>query len=65
MPTIRVTVPKDAWSRDQKAQIAARLTDGLNGVAQEAGRGDIAPHITVHIDETAEGGYAMGGKVVG
>ncbi|MFG5383807.1 tautomerase family protein [Yoonia sp. R2-816] len=65
MPTIRVTVPQSAWSKDEKAQIVARLTDGLNDVAATSGKGDIKQFINVHIEETAEGGYAMGGQVVG
>ena len=65
MPTIRVTVPKAAWSTDEKAKIVAKLTDGLNTVASDSGKGDIKQYINVHIEETAEGGYAMGGQVVG
>ena len=65
MPTIRVTVPPGAWSKDEKAQIASKLTDGLNEVARSAGKGDIKPYINVHVAETAEGGYAVGGNVVG
>ena len=65
MPTIKVTIPQSAWSKDEKAQIATRLTDALAGVAQESGKGDIKPYVNVHITETAEGGYAMGGTVVG
>ncbi|MEO1399033.1 MAG: tautomerase family protein [Pseudomonadota bacterium] len=65
MPTIRVTVPKSAWSKEAKADIAAKLTDSLNEIAQGDGKGDIKQYINVHIEETAEGGYAMGGNVVG
>ena len=65
MPTIRVTVPRAAWSKEEKAQIVETLTNGLNVVANESGKGDIKPFINVHIEETAEGGYAMGGNVVG
>jgi len=65
MPTIRVTVPKSAWTKDEKAEIVSTLTDGLNSVASESGKGDIRQFINVHIEETAEGGYAMGGQVVG
>lgn len=65
MPTIRVTVPQSAWSKDEKAQIVSSLTDGLNAVAGASGKGDIKSYINVHIEETAEGGYAMGGTVVG
>ncbi|MEM6427596.1 MAG: hypothetical protein AAF708_00040 [Deinococcota bacterium] len=64
MPTIKVTLPKDAWSKDEKGKIATSLTDALNSVAQEVSKGDIKQYINVHIEETAEGGYAMGGNVV-
>ncbi|MEM8970592.1 MAG: hypothetical protein AAGD43_00820 [Pseudomonadota bacterium] len=65
MPTIRVTVPKSAWSIEEKSRIVQQLTHGLNAVAQSSGKGDIAAYINVHIEETAEGGYAMGGRVIG
>ena len=65
MPTIRVTVPKSAWSVEAKADIAAKLTNSLAEIAQSNGKGDIKQYINVHIEETAEGGYAMGGTVVG
>mgnify|MGYP001797323280 CR=1 FL=1 len=65
MPTIPVTVPKSAWSVAAKAEMAATLTDSLAEVAKNDGQGDIKQYINVHIEETAEGGYAMGGNVVG
>ncbi len=65
MPTIRVTVPRNAWSKHDKGEIAAKLTDILATIGREAGKGDIRQYINVHIEETAEGGYAMGGQVVG
>ena len=65
MPTIRVTVPKNAWSKEEKSEIVTILTDGLSAVAQSKGKGEIKPYINVHIEETSEGGYAMGGNVVG
>ena len=64
MPTIRVTVANAAWSTEEKAQIVGKLTDGLSAVAADAGKGDIKAYINVHIEETSEGGYAMGGQVV-
>lgn len=64
MPTIRVTVPKSAWSKEEKAKIVSKLTDGLNSVAEDSGKGDIKPYINVHIEETSEGGYALGGNVI-
>ncbi len=65
MPTIRVTIPIASWSVEEKAAIVAKLTKALNEAAEEAGKGDITPYINVHVEETAEGGYAIAGKVVG
>ena len=65
MPTIKLTVPKGAWTKDEKAKIVERLTNTLNEVAQESGKGDIKQFIGVQIDETAEGGYAIGGQIFG
>lgn len=64
MPTIRVMIPAGTWSKEEKGQIAAELTNALNRVAQEAGKGDIKQYINAQIQETAEGGYAIGGNVV-
>lgn len=65
MPTIQLTVPKGAWSKEEKAAIAKGFTASLAKVGADSGKGDITPYINVLIDETAEGGYAMGGNVVG
>lgn len=65
MPTIKVTVPAGAWSTEEKARIAETLTGGLAGIASDAGKGDIRQYINVQIMETATGGYAVGGNVVG
>ena len=65
MPTIRVMLPAGAWSKEEKGKIAAELTEALSRVAQEVGKGDIKQYINAQIQETAEGGYAMGGNVVG
>lgn len=65
MPTIKLTVPPNAWTKEEKAKIIERLTDGLAAVAEESGKGDIRPFIGTQIAETAEGGYAVGGQVFG
>ena len=65
MPTIRVMLPAGAWSKEEKGKIAQGLTDALDRVAQEVGKGDIKQYINAQIQETAEGGYAIGGNVVG
>ena len=65
MPTIKLTVPQNAWTKDEKAQIIERFTNALNEVAQASGKGDIKQFIGVQIEETAEGGYASGGQIFG
>ena len=66
MPTIRLTVPKDSWTREEKAEIVTKLAERFDDVAKASpGKGDVEQFINVHIEETAEGGYAMGGQVVG
>lgn len=65
MPTIKLTVPQGAWTKDEKAKLIARFTNTLNEVAQETGKGDIKQFIGVQIEETAEGGYAIGGQIFG
>ncbi|MGD1899930.1 MAG: 4-oxalocrotonate tautomerase family protein [Phormidesmis sp.] len=65
MPTIKLTVPQGAWNKDEKAKIVDRFTNALNEVAKESGKGDIKPYIGVQINETAEGGYAIGGQIFG
>lgn len=65
MPTLTLTVPQGAWSKQQKAKIVDRLTNALNDVAAEEGKGDIKQFIGVQVSETAEGGYAVGGQIFG
>lgn len=65
MPTIRLTVPPNAWTKDEKSILVESLTEALASVAEKSGKGDLRQFIGVQIDETAEGGYAVGGKVLG
>ena len=65
MPTIKLTIPPNAWTKDEKAKIVSALTDRFAEVAKECGKGDIKAFIGVQIDETAEGGYAIGGNIFG
>lgn len=65
MPTIRLAVPPKAWSKEEKAQLVEALTNALANTANELGKGDIKQFIGVQIDETAEGGYAIGGQIFG
>lgn len=65
MPTIRLAVPPNAWTKEEKAKVVAALTNALAETAEACGKGDIRPLIGVQIDETAEGGYAVGGQIFG
>ena len=65
MPNVRLTVPKDAWSAEEKGDLIARLTDAVVGYASEKGKGDIRQYVSVYVEETAQGGYAIGGQVLG
>ena len=65
MPTIKLTVHQNAWTKVEKAEIIERFTEALNEVAKSAGKGDIKQFIGVQIEETAEGGFAIGGKIFG
>ncbi len=65
MPNIRLTVPKDAWSKEEKGELIARLTDTIAGYAEDKGKGDIRAFVSVYVEETAPGGYAIGGNVMG
>lgn len=65
MPTIRVAVPQKAWTKEEKAQLVTALTDALVQTAETCGKGDVRPYVGVQILETAEGGYAIAGNVVG
>lgn len=73
MPQIHVVLPNGSWSKEEKAVVVEKLTAAMaeagveTGVAQRAGVPDnnMAPFINVFIEETAAGGYAIGGQVLG
>ncbi|MEM7334682.1 MAG: tautomerase family protein [Chloroflexota bacterium] len=73
MPQIHVTLPKGSWSKEEKAVVVEKLTSAMaeagkvTGVAERAGLPDsnMVPFVNVFIEETAEGGYAIGGQVLG
>lgn len=65
MPTIRLAVPPKAWSKEEKADLIGVLTQTLAATAAKHGKGDIKQFINIQIDETAEGGYAVGGQIFG
>ncbi len=65
MPNIRLTVPKGAWSKEEKGALIGKLTDTVADFASSQGKGEIRDFVSVYVEETAEGGYAVGGTVLG
>ena len=64
MPTIRLPATPDSFTKTEKASIIEALTDGLNGVAVASGNGDIKQYVSCQIEESAEGGHAIGGRIL-
>lgn len=65
MPTVRVTVPQGDLTADQKQEVVERLTETVGGFYQEEKGEDIRSFVMVQISETAPGGYAVGGEIIG
>ena len=73
MPQIHVTLPRGSWSKEEKAVVIQKLTAAMaeagveTGVAERSGvpENNMTPFINVFIEETAEGGYAVGGQLFG
>ena len=65
MPNIRLTVPKDAWTKEEKGELIGTLTDAVAGFAADKGKGDIKDFVSVYVEETAAGGYSIGGRIFG
>ncbi|MBA1147581.1 4-oxalocrotonate tautomerase [Ectothiorhodospiraceae bacterium WFHF3C12] len=65
MPTIRMTVPKGDLSKADKEEAVNRLTETVSGLFRDRKGEDIRPYVMVQINETSEGGYALGGDIIG
>jgi 4-oxalocrotonate tautomerase family enzyme len=65
MPTIRLTVPPDDLSTEQKEAFIERMTDTVSQFYREEKDEDVRAFVNVRITETAESGYAVGGDVIG
>lgn len=65
MPTIQLTVPKDDLRKSEKAKFIEHLTESVSQFYLEEKDEEIKEFINVQIRETAEGGYAIGGEVIG
>lgn len=65
MPTVRVTLPQDDLSGEQKARMVERLTETVGRFFEEEEKGDLRSYVVVHISETAAQGYGVGGEIIG
>lgn len=65
MPTIRLTVPPEDLTDEQKAIFIERMTDAVDQFYLEEKGEDIREFVNIRIVETAETGYAIGGEVIG
>jgi len=65
MPTIRLTVPPEDLSDEQKEAFIERITDTVSQFYREEKDEDVREFVNVRIAETAEIGYAIGGEVIG
>lgn len=65
MPTVRVTVPKDDLTNEQRERLVGRLTEDVGRFFESEDKGDLRQFVVVHVTETAERGYGVGGEVIG
>lgn len=65
MPTIRLTVPPEDLSHEQKEAFIERITDTVSRFYREEKDEDVREFVNVRIAETAETGYAIGGEIIG
>ena len=69
MPTVNVTLPKGAWTPEDNAKLVEEVTAAVARAAVTTGKvpdvETIIPMVSVQVHETAQGGYAAGGKIFG
>ncbi len=65
MPTLQMTVPEGDLSEGEKAEMIERLTTTVSDFFQERKEDNVRDFVMVHIRETAKGGYALGGTIIG
>lgn len=65
MPTIRLTVPPDDLSDQQKEAFIEHITDSVSQFYLEEKDEDVREFVNVRITETAKTEYAIGGEVIG
>lgn len=65
MPTLRMTVPKQDLTDEQRRRLVDRLTETVGAFYEEEGKGDIRANVVIHISETAGQGYGVGVEIIG
>lgn len=65
MPTVQMTVPQGDLTREQSGELVERVTTVVSDFFREYKQEEVRDFVVVHIRETAEGGYALGGQVIG
>lgn len=65
MPTVQMTVPHGDLSNEHKSEMIERLTTTVSDLFWQRKGEDVRQFVVVHIRETAEGGYAVGGEIIG
>jgi phenylpyruvate tautomerase PptA (4-oxalocrotonate tautomerase family) len=60
-----MTVPHGDLSDDHKSEMIERLTTTVSDLFWQRKGEDVRQFVVVHIRETAEGGYAVGGEIIG
>ena len=65
MPTLKITVPKDDLSEEEKKKLIIHLTNSVSTFYQNEKGESVKEFVNVQITETASSGYAVGGEVIG
>lgn len=65
MPTLRMTVPENDLTNEQRERAVAELTEALGRFYDREKGEDLQPFVMVQISETAPRGYAVGGEIIG
>jgi 4-oxalocrotonate tautomerase len=60
MPVVQISVPEGTLTTEQKQQIVGRITDVM---VEVEGFPQLRPSVHVLVNEVADGGYGVGGRV--
>jgi len=65
MPTVQLTVPQGDLTREQTGELAEQVTNTVSEFFRHKKDEDVHDFVVVHVRETAERGYALGGQIIG